>query len=97
MTKWEYLKTWTYDPGTITNKWRICILPQDKIDQKSLIKEFPALKLEIEKDHPNLLNVYPPKNEPGLYYQIVEFLCSEGWEPFAVENNTLHYRRKISD
>lgn len=95
MQKWEYLKTWTYNPSQYLNKFRMIILPRSKIEVAQLAKTFPGLKIEEDKDSAHALFVFPPKDDQGFYYDVVEYLCGEGWEPFTVENNVIHYRRAV--
>lgn len=67
------------------------------VDLQWLWPRFPPSKIELKSDregksHNILIDSDSPK-VITVYYDIIEYCGSEGWEPFAIGDRKIHLRR----
>ena len=104
MTKWEYLRFSTVSSSSfIAGKSFLSIAPAGKVDLQWLSQSYPTTKQEFPKASYEVLKIYPkPDDWLKVYWDILNYLGSEGWEPFSVEQDTIahtttmHFKRTRS-
>ena len=101
MTKWEYLRlSSTSSSSIISGKSFIAIAPSKKVNLDRVLEDNPSAKLENPKDTSEVLKLYPKSSDSlKLYWDVIDYLGSEGWEPFSIEQDshvhvsTIHFKR----
>ncbi len=104
MTKWEYLRFSTVSSASfIGDKSFLSIAPAGKADLQWLSQSHPSIKQEVPKASYEVLKIYPNSDEwLKVYWEIIDHLGSEGWEPFSVDYDpivratTMHFKRTRS-
>lgn len=104
MTKWEYLRFSTASSSSfIAGKSFLSIAPASKVNLQWLSQSYPSTKQEFPKASYEVLKIYPKSDDwLKVYWGIIDYLGSEGWEPFSVEHDaivhatTMHFRRAQS-
>ncbi len=84
MNKWQYLMLdWANG---------VQIYPAQFIDQPRLAQSFPEARVKES---------YGALVVSGMvaYIEMVNFICGEGWEPFAIEpgHGYVHFKRPLPD
>ena len=87
MAKWEYLRYWVQP---YLEMW---IAPASKANLQWLSQSYPSIKLEVDKDS-QILNIFPQAEDwTEVHYAIIDHLGAEGWEPFAITELCIHFKR----
>ena len=92
MTKWEYATVYT---GVSVDKhWHFFETKEAHIEQwlRARYPEADIVKNRFTTDRVLVLN---RKEQREMCEALLDWLLSEGWEPFAVDGRTLHLRRRI--
>lgn len=101
MTKWEYLRLSIASPSSfISGKSFLSIGPAGKVNLQWLSQSYPSARQEFPRDAFEVLNIYPKSDDwLKVYWGIIEYLGSEGWEPFSIEHDpivhasVMHFKR----
>ena len=101
MTKWEYLRFTTVSSSSfIAGKNFLSIAPASKVELAWLSQRYPSARQEFPRDSHEVLKIHPkPGDWLKVYWELIDHLGSEGWEPFSVEQDTIvhattmHFRR----
>jgi hypothetical protein len=100
-TKWEYLRLSNVPSASIVSgKDFLSIAPASKVDLQWLSQSYPSIKMEGPNPSDEVLKIYPKTGESlKVYWSIIDYLGSEGWEPFSVDQDTtvrattMHFKR----
>ena len=64
-----------------------------KVNLQRLSQSYPSIKLEVDKDS-QTLTIFPgTENWTQVHYVIIDHLGAEGWEPFAITEGCIHFKR----
>jgi hypothetical protein len=88
MNKWEYLQLRVWNEGEIR------VFPSKKVDLGTIFQTMPGIRFGLEYGGDTIKF---PKNTKchDAYYYLIEFLCSNGWEPFAADGLAVHLKRPV--
>jgi len=87
MARWEYLRYW------VAPELEMWITPASKVNLQRLSQSYPSIKLEVDKDS-QTLTIFPgTENWTQVHYVIIDHLGAEGWEPFAITEGCIHFKR----
>ncbi len=90
MTKWELVMITSGRGGPLlypAGKIDLNLIPQKHPKTKiRFVKEFDADQLDVGSD---------AAEATRAYHSLLEWPCSEGWEPFAVSGGMVYLKRQI--
>lgn len=87
MATWEYLRLGR-EPQTVM------VAPAGTIALNWLVERYSDVKLERYEDDCESLHFDEYYDAPRAYHDLIKHVCSQGWEPFAVSDETIHFRRE---
>ena len=90
MPKWELVKV--QHAGVALR-----LSPAGKINLQTIIQKHPKAKVKPDKDFDadRLDFGFDGAEAIRAYHSLLEWLCSEGWEPFAVSIAEVYLKRQI--
>jgi hypothetical protein len=70
--------------------------PAGKINLQTIVQKHPKVKVKPDKDSDaDTLDFGSHAEAKRAYHSLLEWLCSEGWEPFAVSAGMVYLKRQI--
>jgi hypothetical protein len=98
MVKWEYLMLWLWQFG---GEKCVSVEPAGRVRLQWLVQQYPKTKADVDGDlNADRLRFGSPAEWSTACHSLIDYLCSEGWEPFAAtgapRNQTLHFQRQLA-